>query len=276
MSTPLLHRLFQIFQSQLSSASPANRSRRTRIRRQTVAAEMLEGRQLPAQIVVTSLLDDTIADGQVTLREAIEAANLDQSVDGSAAGSGTDEIVFSRALLTTGSVQINISAGELVITSPLKITGFGPASTVLSAQGLSRLFRISDTITSGASSVELTGLGLTGGVTFLDPTAESPNEQNGGAILHDADGTLKLVDCLLSDNQTFGIGAAGGAIYTEYGCTLVGCIVQNNRTHGIEAPGGAICTFSGFLDISETVVIGNATTNNDSPGGAVFTGTNGA
>jgi hypothetical protein len=276
MSKPLLRRLSSLFQSQLSSSFSANRGRRHRNRTQTVAAEVLEGRQLPAQIVVTSLLDDVVTDGQVTLREAIEAANLDQSVDGSAAGNGTDEIVFSRALLTTGSVQINISSGELLITSPLKITGFGPASTVLSAQGLSRLFRITDTLTSGASAVELTGLGLTGGVTFLDPTGEFPNEQNGGAILHDADGTLKLVDCLLSDNQTFGIGAAGGAIYSEFGCTLVGCIFQNNRTSGIEAPGGAICTFSGFLDISDSVFIGNGTLSVDSLGGAVFVGTNGA
>ncbi|MFM7057207.1 MAG: choice-of-anchor Q domain-containing protein [Planctomycetota bacterium] len=272
MSTPLLRLFAELRPSRLLTLSRCERRRVLRNHHRPLAAEVLETRQLPAQIVVTSLLDEVRDDGEVTLREAIQAANLDQSVDGSTAGNGTDEIAFAPALLSTGSVQINISSGELVITSPLRITGFGPASTVLSAQGLGRLFRITD----GASSVELTGLGLTGGVTFLDPSAEFPNEQNGAAILHDADGTLKLVDCLLSDNQTFGIGAAGGAIYTESGCTLVRCIVQNNRTSGIDAPGGAICTFSGYLEIRETMFVGNATLGDDAPGGAVFVGTNGA
>jgi len=276
MSSPL-SRLFAQFRKSMSlsrSESGGGRGRRrgSLNRWQPLAAEVLETRLLPAQIVVTSLLDDVAVDGQVTLREAIEAANLDRSVDGSTAGSGSDEIVFAPALLSTGSVQINISEGELLITSPVKITGFGPASTVLNGQGLSRLLWI----TGAATSVELTGLGLTNGVTFLDPSAKFPNEQNGGAILHDADGRLKLEDCLLSDNQTIGMGAAGGAIYTEVGCILVRCILQSNRTSGIEAPGGAICTFSGFLEINETVFVGNTTMEDGSLGGAVFVGTNGA
>ncbi|MEY3176655.1 MAG: hypothetical protein RLZZ436_4569 [Planctomycetota bacterium] len=254
------------------SLSGTARQRSTRNRCRLLAAEVLECRQLPAQIVVTSILDQVSNDGEVTLREAIQAANLDQSVDGSVAGNGIDEIVFAPALLSAGSVQINISQGELVITSALKISGFGPASTVLSAQGLSRLFRI----TAGAADVELTGLGLTNGATYLDPSAEFPNEQSGGAILHDADGTLKLVDCLLSDNQTFGVGAAGGAIYTESGCTLIRCIVQGNYTSGANAHGGAIGTASGYLEISETVFVGNSTLESGAFGGAVFVGSNGA
>ena len=45
--------------------------------------EKLEDRTVPALITVTSVADNTAGDGQVTLREAIQAANTDASVDGS-------------------------------------------------------------------------------------------------------------------------------------------------------------------------------------------------
>lgn len=47
-----------------------------------------------ATIVVTSLADNLVIDGQVTLREAVQAANTDTSVDNSTGGSGFDVIQF--------------------------------------------------------------------------------------------------------------------------------------------------------------------------------------
>jgi hypothetical protein len=237
-----------------------------------VAAEFLEYRLLPAQITVTSLLDNTIQDGAVTLREAIEAANSDASVDGSESGSGVDEIVFSAALRSQGSLQVLVSNGELSITSSLTIRGFGSSASVLDAQSNSRLFRIS----GGAATVRLISLGLTGGATYVDNTDEFSLESNGGAILHEAAGTLELVDCSLSGNETYGAWASGGAIYTVSGCTLKNCLVQFNRTQGTDALGGAISTRTGVLSISNTVFVGNQTINSGACGGAVFVGTQSA
>src|SRR5438094_634766 len=62
------------------------------------ALELLEPRVLMSTIVVNSLGDDTNTDGLVTLREASQAANTDTSVDGSAQGSGADEITFDPGL----------------------------------------------------------------------------------------------------------------------------------------------------------------------------------
>ena len=59
-----------------------------------------------ATITVTSLADNTIANGQVTLREAILAAENDQSIDGSTAGSGADTIQFASNL--SGNVNLSI------------------------------------------------------------------------------------------------------------------------------------------------------------------------
>src|SRR5687768_10592073 len=54
--------------------------------------EPLEERRMLATIMVTSLADDLTVDGDVTLREAIHAAEHNISMDGSTAGSGADII----------------------------------------------------------------------------------------------------------------------------------------------------------------------------------------
>ena len=59
--------------------------------------------------MVTSLADNTTVDGQVTLREAIQAANTDSAVDGSTAGSGADTITFASSLFTGGDQTISLS-----------------------------------------------------------------------------------------------------------------------------------------------------------------------
>src|SRR6478672_4617861 len=60
--------------------------------------EFLEMRRVLAVITVTSPLDNTIADGRITLREAINAANNDtvaDAVEGVQKGDGADTIRFS-------------------------------------------------------------------------------------------------------------------------------------------------------------------------------------
>ena len=62
--------------------SPLRRSRLSHV----PGIEPLEARIAPATIVVTSLGDDFVVDGKVTLAEAIKAANTDTSIDGSVVG----------------------------------------------------------------------------------------------------------------------------------------------------------------------------------------------
>ncbi|MFM7831653.1 MAG: CSLREA domain-containing protein, partial [Planctomycetaceae bacterium] len=67
--------------------------------------QSLENRILPATITVTSLDDNLNADGFITLREAIQAANTNKAVDGSVAGTvGEDTIVFAPALDTSAGL----------------------------------------------------------------------------------------------------------------------------------------------------------------------------
>src|SRR5437016_6131727 len=61
--------------------------------------EVLEGRIVPANLLVNSLLDNTTSgDGLVTLREAVLASNNLSSTDLGQAGTGNDTITFDSAL----------------------------------------------------------------------------------------------------------------------------------------------------------------------------------
>ena len=79
-------------------------------RQRRLSLEPLEERPLLAVMTVTALTDDTLAnlagDGQLSLREAIQAINTGANVDGIGPTSGVfgvnDEIQFDPALFTGG------------------------------------------------------------------------------------------------------------------------------------------------------------------------------
>ncbi|TRO14970.1 DUF4347 domain-containing protein, partial [Ectopseudomonas mendocina] len=75
-----------------------------------------------ATITVTDTdATSTAVNGLVSLAEAIQAANTDSSVDGSAAGSGADIIVFHQSLM--GQTLRWSSASPLLVTSTITING---------------------------------------------------------------------------------------------------------------------------------------------------------
>jgi hypothetical protein len=189
-----------------------------------------------ATIIVTSLLDNEAADGLVTLREAILAANTDSSVDGSEAGSGADTIVFAIGL--TGTIRLgdtdgivgtayDAGLGTFSVTEALTIDGDGrititgdragddtlqTGSTVLTNVTASLgnfnptnlspggVGRLADNVRLISTSADLTldGLTLTGGSTV----------DSGGAV--DAPGavTLTLTGATVSGNFAQEWGAA--------------------------------------------------------------------
>src|SRR5262245_32343834 len=113
----------------------SDRARRGTVRptqflaKQLLCVEALEDRVVPAVITVTSLVDDLSADGQVTLREAILAANTDSSVDGSVAGSGADTIEFAAGLFTGGDQTLTLSAPPVN-----DATSFGASAFVVDSE----------------------------------------------------------------------------------------------------------------------------------------------
>src|SRR5215831_3381732 len=126
----------------LFSRSGSGRRPATRKRRGTrLGLEVLEHRLAPAvTLLVTGPGDAVAADGVVTLREALLAANTNTTVneavhDGSG---GTDRISFDTAGAFATPQTIRLGGTELTITDAVTVTGPGAASLAISGNRQSR------------------------------------------------------------------------------------------------------------------------------------------
>lgn len=91
------------------------------------------------EIVVDSVGDEMINDGNCTLREAVEAANTNEAVDGCSAGSllGRDTIKFDV------SSTIFLSS-ELIVGGGITIQGSGQENTILDGQGKTHIIELGE------------------------------------------------------------------------------------------------------------------------------------
>ena len=227
--------------------------------------EALEDRRMLAVITVTSLTDDLIVGDGVTLREAIFAANLDISVDGSVAGNGADTIYFDTSLFATPQT-LTLHKGDLDITEALTIEAtYLPENVTIDANGLSRVFNI----TVGAGNVTLNGLSLTGGRTTGDNLNSADLTHAGGGIRFLSDGALTLTSSTISGNSTAGTLARGGGIFSLGSVSLISSTLSGNSTAGNYAHGGGIYTSSGEVTLTSSTVSGNSTAGFGADGGGI-------
>ena len=185
------------------------KSRRTRRIGTSCWLERLEERIVPAIITVTSAADNLVVDGQVTLREAIQAANTNSRVDGSTAGSGADTIQFAAGL---AGQTITLGGTQLQITSPLTINGLGATQLSISGNNTSRIFEV-----LAGNSVTISGLTLTQG-----------KADNGGGILNS--GILTISNSTISGNSV--VYGGGDVINTGNGGGIsnLGTLTINKST----------------------------------------------
>ena len=204
--------------------------RRRRSAQRFAPSEALESRTLLTAYLVDSLGDDvTAGDNQLTLREALEAANTNVIVGDAAAGSDTevDTIAFADGLNGT----ITLDGTQLTITDDVTITGLGADQLAVSGNNASRVFEIASGITA-----EITGLTITGGsqtfggglvnrgILTLNSVVVSDNTataSDGGGIRNN--GTLTLTDSTVSDNTASG---SGGGIHSAGTLTLTGSMAD--------------------------------------------------
>ena len=237
------------------------RSRRRKNR--CLKTETLEMRSLLTTFTVTSLADNTIDDGETTLREAIEQAN---------ATSDSDSIVFEAGLSGT----ITLTLGQLDVVGDLFVTGNGEDQTVIDAGGNSDIFEHrtggqftvrSMTLqnaehfavnhpTGGAyprmriENTTITGAG-SGGVRFNFPFGEA--DYNGG---------LSIVDSTITGN------GHGVSIFGETGASISGSVISDNDGGGISASLDAYGEPT--LSVFDSVISGNESTSRG--GGISFLG----
>ena len=231
-----------------------------------------------ASLFITTLDDELDAaagntPGDLSLREAIALAN--QNADFTL-------LQFNTGL--TGTIALDGSLGSLQVTKPLGIYGLGADSTVIDAQGNSRVFNI---VGSHVDAV-IDGLTISGGDTqnaseggagirfnsagqlSLNGTRIINNTTSGtgasGAGIQMLLGDLSIVDSWINSNLTAGDAAGGGGIWSQTDVHIRSSTISGNSTEGTNAQGGGLQLESGTLQLINTTVSGNDTLEGDGAG----------
>ena len=256
-------RWISLFANRLPKGVRRKRARYTTSARR-LSVEALEDRRMLATITVTSSADNLDIDGLVTLREAIQAANTDMSVDGSEEGNGADVIKFDNSL---SGDTITLAGQELEITESLSVDAGDLLSRIkIDANSNSRIFNIS-AITGDYSLINLE---LREGSTSGDNMNEGDSTYSGGAVRSLTSGNLEITDSIITESSTNGAYSRGGGVFAEGNVTVTGSTISNNSTDGTFSRGGGIFA-DGTLSITRSTISGNETNNSFSGGGGIGT-----
>ena len=211
--------------------------------------EPLEPRILLTTYIVTSLADAVAVDGEITLREALEAANTDATVHDAPAGSGADTIQFAPELFGSGMATVALTGPQLDILDDVTLTGPGAEKLAIDAGGSSRVVEVQAGVTALMS-----GLTVTGGYT----TGTQSSDYGGG--IHNA-GHLTLTDAAVVGNSTDSYRGAG--IWN--GGTLLVADSRIAENTG-DTWGGGIAN-DGTLTVTRSLIADNTTIYD---GGGIF------
>jgi CSLREA domain-containing protein len=190
-----------------------------------------------ANILVTTIGDNTAVDGFCSLREAIQAANTNSAVDACPAGDSilSDTITFS--------VSGMISLGG----APLDVTGGGPL--VIDGGGITL---------SGGNSVRAFYVGYSANLTLKNLAIMDGYAWEGGGI-HNS-GVLTVQDSTISGCNTDGNLTGGGGIYNNGTLTVVNSTLSGNHalSSGSDASyGGGIFNFTGTVSLIHSTLSAN-------------------
>ncbi|MEM7478317.1 MAG: Calx-beta domain-containing protein, partial [Planctomycetota bacterium] len=221
------------------------RSKRNPRNRRRLSMEALESRRVLATFLVTTLddgpIDSTAGDGQLSLREAIEAANMNISVDGSPVGMEGEfldgfELVMDE-ILFDGNLQgeLNLTEGVFLLEDSVRIRGNGADRVALNAGGASRHFEFA---ADASGTVEVNNLTLRNGNATGD----------GGAILMSEQSGLFLTGMNFTNNSASG---NGGAVASR------SLIIKRSSFVDNSAGGDGGGLFGAAVDASESLFANN-------------------
>src|SRR5262245_27796539 len=225
-----------------------------------------------ATITVNTTTDELNTDGDCSLREAIRAANLDQTVDACPKGSGADTISLPAGtyiLALPGTNENSALTGDLDITHDLTIVGAGKTTTIIDGNLIDRVIEtmanvyISGvTISGGDSGTDAGGGILVGGTLTLTDSRVRDNVGRGGIVVYGTD-TLTVIDSRIYGNAS---DFSGGGIFNYGTVTLLNSLVDSNTA----VSGGGIFS-QGTLTVVNSTISGNSAAS--SGGGLVGSGT---
>ena len=218
--------------------------------------------------------DGIVANGNLSLREAIYVANQTARVD---------VIEFEPQF---AGQTLALTLGELVISDSLVINGLGADQLRIDALGISRVFRIDDGDNGKHIDVTINGLTLSGGNAFGPGgavnsienltlsnsvvTASSARGFGGGVYVHTINGaTTTIADSVVSGNSVNANYFSGGGLFvrTDAGGTtsIDRTSVSGNVVDGRYTSGGGISirtAAGGLTRIAGSTVSGNRAQSN--------------
>lgn len=231
---------------------------------------VLAGREAQAQgvITVTIGVEGTNTDGQCSLREAIEAANTDTSVDGCVAGNGVDKIVFAPGVLTVtlslpGAGEDANQSGDLDVLSEMEIDG-GSGVVIEAVSGFSdRVLDVHSSLVLRNVVVRggnIGGQSCGGGIRVLGTLRAisvevigNTSDDRGGGICVGPDGTLRAEGMKVMENEA----KDGGGVYNSGVVSMTGSVVMRNRARAIGLGQGAGLFNKGEMRIERSTVYTN-------------------
>src|SRR5688500_3716853 len=208
------------------------------------------------------------ANGSISLRSALEAAD---------AVGGTHTITLGNGTYTLTLGQIIFGTKDLNIT----ITGNGVTNTVIdmtTGTTKDRIFLLNPTGLTDNVVLSVTGVKFQNGYLTSDPYGGAAIAAGGGI-----GNSLTLTNCAFENNVVPQFAGTGGAVNQVISgdLTITNCSFTNNQDN--DADGGAVYfyiqnpafgqpAFSGNLSITGSTFSGNSTTNNASGGAVAISG----
>ncbi len=246
-------------------------------------SESLENRHLLAVITVDTLIDETdgsIADGDISLRDAIAVAADGDTIDFDASLDGGTILLTLSHLAITRSMTVDATALSQGLT--IDASGNDPTPDEDNGDG-SRIFDIDDGDVFTDSPITLSGLTLMGGdeiyhggairtlesMTLTDSTisGNSAGGIGGGIVGYNAGtfGDLSLTMTITSSTISGNSSQSGGGISSGFGrpfdnLTVTSSIISDN----VAGTGGGI--EGSDMTVMSSIISGNVA---DGPGGGI-------
>ena len=219
-------------------------TRTRRARSSMLRLECLEDRSVPATFHVTTILDVVDpADGKLSLREAITAANDSDEVDVIVVPAGSYKIAL------TGAAEDGNATGDFDVTDAVTIRGAGAGSTIINGAQLDRVFNV---LNGDPDPIK---------VVFRGMTIRNGNSTNQGGGILAGHADLVVRDCVISRNVA---RFDGGGIYADR-VKLANTTISRNYA---EFSGGGI--YADQLTATHSTFSGNYA---GSRGGGIYGGT---
>jgi len=258
-------------------------------------------------ITVNTTSDETVTDGQCSLREAINNANANADTTGGdcLAGSlGVDTIDISSL---SGTILLSIPndfgrSTLPTITDALTITGPGSSALTIKQTGLGRVMTIGGGVPAAISGITITdgngqgaGIFVAGTLALSKSTVTGNNGGPGGGIFVNGIGTLTLLNSTVSNNNAAGsvgggvanengtltinnstisgnTASQGGGIYSDHALSVSNSTVRDNSALDAfsNAFGGGIANAAGTASVTNSTVTGNTAGGAFADGGGII------